>query len=256
MKNLTAFMLLTLLVIQPSITFAAPVDKNLAIVIDDFGNNMKGTKEILDLPFHLTIAVMPFMPTTKEDANQAYKKGHDVIIHLPMEPKSGKKSWLGPGAITSDLSNEEIRKRTENAVKNVPHAIGMNNHMGSKVMEDKRIMRIILEVCKEHGLFYLDSKTTGNSVVPELAKEIGVPVLENNVFFDDVYSVQHITKQADLVERNLSNTDQLIAIGHVGVSGLMTYSILTKYIPKYERVANIVSLSELVRQYRLLDKRL
>ena len=74
-------------------------EKNeLAIVIDDFGNNMKGTEDMLNLPVPITVAIMPFLPTSKEDAIHAHDKGHEVIIHLPLEPKKGKKSWLGPGA--------------------------------------------------------------------------------------------------------------------------------------------------------------
>ena len=107
------------------------VRKELAIVIDDFGNNMKGTEEMLNLPVPITVAIMPFLSTSKEDAIRAHKKGHEVIVHLPLEPKKGKKSWLGPGAITTDLSDEEIRKRVKDAIESIPYAVGMNHHMGS-----------------------------------------------------------------------------------------------------------------------------
>ncbi len=73
--------------------------KMVAVIIDDLGNNMKGTEQILQLPVKVTVAVMPFLPTTKQDATEAHKPGHDVIVHLPMEPKQGKPQWLGPGAI-------------------------------------------------------------------------------------------------------------------------------------------------------------
>ncbi|HWJ78763.1 MAG TPA: divergent polysaccharide deacetylase family protein, partial [Niallia sp.] len=95
-------------------------EKNeLAIVIDDFGNNMKGTEDMLNLPVPITVAIMPFLPTSKEDAIRAHEKGHEVIIHLPLEPKKGKKSWLGPGAITTNLSSKEIRKRVEDAIESI-----------------------------------------------------------------------------------------------------------------------------------------
>jgi polysaccharide deacetylase 2 family uncharacterized protein YibQ len=89
--------------------------KIVAFVIDDFGNNMAGTEEILSLPVPLTVAVMPFLPSTKQDAELAHQKGHDVFVHVPMEPVRGKRSWLGPGAITTDLSDDEIRSRVEKA---------------------------------------------------------------------------------------------------------------------------------------------
>ncbi|MGG3451549.1 divergent polysaccharide deacetylase family protein [Domibacillus aminovorans] len=227
---------------------------NLSIVIDDLGNNMKGTEEMIKLPVKLTVAIMPFMPSTKEDAELANQYGHEVIVHLPMEPKIGKKSWLGPGAITTDLSNREIRKRVEAAIKDVPHAVGMNHHMGSKATEDERVMKIVLEVCKENGLFYLDSKTTGKSVVGKLAKEMNVPFLENDFFFDDVYTTQHITKQSKKLAEKLTEYEQLVAIGHVGISGSMMVSVLKEYIPLYEKKANIVSVSKLIPEYKPIHK--
>ncbi|WP_102346018.1 divergent polysaccharide deacetylase family protein [Bacillus sp. Marseille-P3661] len=221
--------------------------KELAIVIDDFGNNMKGTAEMLELPIPLTVAVMPFLPTTEQDAKLAHAKGHEVIVHMPMQPKHGKKSWLGPGAITTDLSDEEVRKRIESAIDNVPYAVGMNHHLGSKVTEDERIMRIILEICKERNLYYLDSKTAEKSVIPKLAEELEVPYLENDLFFDHVYSEKHIYRQASNIVKYLLQYEQIIAIGHVGITGERVVGALKTYIPEYEKEAEIVTLSELIK---------
>jgi len=230
----------------------------LALVIDDFGNAMEGTEEMFHLPVPFTAAVMPFMPTTKADATAAHRLGHDVIIHMPMEPNHGKKSWLGPGAITTDLSDEEIRKRIEDAVRDVPHAIGMNNHMGSKATADRRVMRIVLEVCKSHGLFFLDSRTTGDSVIPELGEQLGVPVIERNgVFLDEVYSYAHIAKQLVLLDKQLDELPASIAIGHVGPPGKKTAAALHEAIPRLERKATFLRLSDmfpaLLRHDRVLS---
>lgn len=221
----------------------------VAIVIDDFGNNMKGTEEILKLPVSLTVAVMPFLSTTKEDAELAHSLGHEVILHLPMEPLKGKRSWLGPGAITSNLSDKEISKRVNDAIDSVPYAVGINNHMGSKITADKRIMRVILDICKERNLYYLDSKTTKKSVVAELATEIGVPFLENELFFDEVFTTNHIVKQTTQLIKKTEVDDSIIAIGHVGVVGEKTASVLKQYIPKLKEKAEIVTLSNI-----LIDK--
>lgn len=254
MKQLIGLLVLLISLNQPVFAEAPIMKRELAIVIDDLGNNMNGTEEILNLPITLTAAIMPFMPSTKEDAELANRSGHDVIVHLPMEPKKGKKSWLGPGAITTDLSDEEIRKRVVAAIKDVPHAIGMNHHMGSKATEDERVMRIVLEVCKEYGFFYLDSKTTGKSVVGKIANQINLPYLENNLFFDDVYTTRHVTKQANLLAGKLNKNDQLIAIGHVGISGSIMASVLEAYIPVYKNKAQLVPLSKLIPGYELLDE--
>jgi hypothetical protein len=220
--------------------------RTVTIVIDDFGNGMNGSEEMLRLPVKFAVAVMPFMPTTKQDAEAAYKLGHDVLIHMPMEPNQGKRSWLGPGAITADLSDAEVRRRVEEAIAEVPHAVGMNNHMGSKITADERIMRIVMTVCREHGLFFLDSKTTHRTVVAKIANEIGVPVLENNVFLDDVYTVEHISKQIGIVRKHMETNEHTITIGHVGPPGPKTASVLRQSIPALQAEASFVKPSQLV----------
>lgn len=224
-----------------------PKQKKVAFVIDDFGNNMRGTKEMLDLPAPLTIAVMPFLPTTKRDAKWAHEKHHDVFVHLPMEPVRGKKSWMGPGAIMTSMSDDEIRKRVHAAIDDVPHAIGVNNHMGSKATADPRVMRIVLQVCQERGMIYLDSKTTHKSVVGKLAKEMGVPYIENQMFLDDSHTKAHIIKQMKRLCQRLDDHNVLVAIGHVGPPGKNTASVLREYIPRLSTVADITQVSQLVR---------
>lgn len=220
--------------------------RKLAIVIDDFGNGMNGTEDMLQLPVHFTAAIMPFMPTTKQDAEAAHRLGHDVIVHMPMEPNKGLKKWLGPGAITSDLSDEEIRKRVEEAIADVPHAIGMNNHMGSKVTADERVMRIVLTVCKERGLFFLDSRTTYKTVIPKVAEELGVLLASNNVFLDDVYTEQHIAKQVGELRKFLKTNENCVTIGHVGPPGKKTAAVLKQSIPVIQKEASFVTLSEMI----------
>ncbi|MCM3079465.1 divergent polysaccharide deacetylase family protein [Brevibacillus invocatus] len=237
---------------EPIGTLTAPPPavpaKQVAFVIDDFGNNMKGTEDILSMPVPLTIAVMPFLPSTQKDAELAHKNGHDVIVHMPMEPIKGKASWLGPGAITSDLTDEEIRSRVNKAIDDVPHAIGMNNHMGSKVTADERIMRIVMSVLKERGLFYLDSKTNYKSVAGKMAEELGVPHIDNEMFLDDSHTTEHITKQMEKVCARLGQGPSCIVIGHVGPAGKKTASILRQYIPRIQKEAEFVTISKMVFQ--------
>lgn len=118
--------------------------------------------------------------------------------------------------------------------------------MGSKVTADERIMRIILSVCKKHGLFYLDSKTNPNSVVPKIGKELGVPIVENQLFFDDVYTSSHITKQAQLLLQKIKEKPVVVAIGHVGPPGEITSRVIESTIPKVREHADFIFLSDLV----------
>lgn len=224
-----------------------PAKKMAAIVIDDFGNGMPGTEQMLKLQAPITIAVMPFLPTTKKDAERAHELGYEVILHMPMEPFKGKKSWLGPGAITTDLNDEEIRRRVNEAIDEVPHVAGINNHMGSKATSDERVMRIVLEVCKERNLFFLDSRTAQTSVIGKLAKELGVKTVDNQLFLDEVYTSQHINKQMMKFIKHVQSHDVSMAIGHVGPPGLKTAAAIESAIPDIKNFAEIVPVSKLVK---------
>ncbi|MFC3804006.1 divergent polysaccharide deacetylase family protein [Cohnella sp. GCM10012308] len=225
----------------------APTEHVVAVVIDDFGNRMKGTAEMLRLPIPITAAVMPFLPTSQADAEAAHAAGREVIVHLPMEPVRGKASWLGPRAIMTALPDEEIRLRTEAAIADVPHAVGMNNHMGSRATADERVMRIVLQVCKEHGLFFLDSRTSYKTVVPKLAREMGVPLLQNDLFLDDVYTDRHVAGQMLLLKARAQKHDRTVVIGHVGPPGLITSGQLAAAAPSLRQASvRFVKLSELL----------
>lgn len=224
--------------------------KQVAIVIDDLGNEMAGTEEIINMPVPLTVAVMPFLPSTKTDAERAHQAGHDVLVHLPMEPLRANNEALGPGVITTRLSEDEVRKRVREAIDDVPYAVGINNHMGSKATADKRVMNIVLQVCKEKGLFFLDSKTNYWSIVGEVGKQVGVPVLENQLFLDDRSSRSHISKQLKAIRDLLKHQDQCIAIGHVGRPGKNTASVLKESIPEMTKDADFVTVSKLLKTNR------
>ncbi|OXM16833.1 divergent polysaccharide deacetylase family protein [Paenibacillus herberti] len=222
-----------------------PVLSRVAIVIDDFGNKMKGTEEMFRLPVPITAAIMPFLVTTREDAEKAHSLGLDVIVHMPMEPNQGRRSWLGPGALVSTMTDAEVREAVEKAIDSVPHATGMNNHMGSKITADERIMRVVLTVCKERGLFFLDSRTTYKTVVPKVAAQIGVPLLHNDVFLDDVDSASHISRQLAVLKKLTTEQGDCITIGHVGASGLLTSAALRQAASSMEGI-RFVRASELL----------
>ncbi|GLI06638.1 hypothetical protein YDYSG_26680 [Paenibacillus tyrfis] len=222
--------------------------KKIAVVIDDFGNGQAGTEQMMELPIPFVAAVMPFLSTTKRDAEWAHKLGKEVIVHLPMEPRNGKPEWLGPGAITTRLPDDEIRRRVITAIEDVPHAVGINNHMGSKATSDERVMRIVLTVCKERNLYFLDSRTTDKTVIGKLAKEMGVRTAENNLFMDDTYTRSHILKQAVKLQKLVRENDSTIVIGHVGPPGKHTSEILKQSIPTLQQLGgHFVPASQLMK---------
>ncbi|SET03430.1 divergent polysaccharide deacetylase family protein [Paenibacillus sp. NFR01] len=241
--GLLASVILTL----PPAAHAEEGRSKVAIIVDDFGNNMRGTDEMLALPIKITVAVMPFLSTTEKDALRAHERGFDVLVHLPMEPKHGKPEWLGPGAVLTSMSDAEVKARVEAALDNVPFAIGINNHMGSKVTGDERVMNIVLSVCKERGLFFVDSHTNYRSVAGRLAREKGLPPVENHIFLDDIHSSAHVLKQMRLVRERAQDQSYCVTIGHVGIQGKETAAGIRSGIAEMKDKVEFVGISDLIR---------
>lgn len=207
-----------------------------AIIIDDFGGDVGGVEQFLNATFPVTAAIMPFQDYSIAQDKQAFDAGLEVIIHMPMEPKKGKRSWLGPKAITTDLSNSEIMHLLEEALERVPHARGLNNHMGSKAMEDERIVRCVVNFAKDHHLYLIDSGTTARSVLPTVATKEGVPFLVRNIFLDDTLANRHHVYQKMQQFIQIAQKEHTaIAIGHVGVKGEETYAGITQALPNLKK---------------------
>lgn len=244
------FMLISLMVC----TFQQPTsaekiegkDLKAAIIIDDFGGGTGGVRDFLEGDIPITAAVMPFTEHSTEHAKWAHKYGIEVMIHLPMEPKRGKRSWLGPRPITNDLSAEEVKQIVEDAIKDVPYAFGINNHMGSLAVENEEIVRAIIEVAKEKRLFIIDSATSPKTKFPEIAKELGVPILKRDVFLDDISSSSHVRKQMIRLAKVTEIKGMGIAIGHVGITGKVCSIGVFQSMDEFEkRNIKIVPVSNL-----------
>ncbi|NMD71142.1 divergent polysaccharide deacetylase family protein [Bacillus sp. DNRA2] len=236
------------LILNPSLK-ANAVTKQLkaAIIIDDFGGGVGGVEEFLEGDIKITAAVMPFTDKSKEHAKWAHKNGIEVMVHLPMQPKKGKKSWLGPKPITVDLSKDEVKQRVREAIKDVPYARGLNNHMGSLAIEDEEIVRAIVEVAKENKLYLVDSGTSPHSKIPEIATELGVPYLSRDVFLDDISSSSYVAKQMRRLAKITEINGRGIAIGHVGVTGKVCSKGVFASMNHYQdKKIKIVPVSELI----------
>lgn len=227
-----------------------------AIIIDDFGGGTGGVKDFLEGNIPITAAVMPFSEKSIEHAKWAHKNGIEVMVHLPMEPKSGKRSWLGPKPITVNLSPEEVKKRVYEAIKSVPYAVGLNNHMGSLAVEDEEIVRAIVEVAKEKRFYIIDSATSSKSKFPKVAHELGVPILKRDVFLDDISSSSHVRKQMIHLAKVTEIKGRGIAIGHVGITGKVCSLGVFQSMDEFNRRnIKIVPVSELFAD-TLLNKKI
>ncbi|MDA8229038.1 MAG: divergent polysaccharide deacetylase family protein [Desulfitobacterium hafniense] len=228
-------------------TPSPPVGK-IALVIDDFGINNPGTKEMLELGIPITAAVMPNLMFTKEEAQLIHNKGYEIILHMPMEAKSGQANWYGPGTLTTNLSNEEIRNRLNQGLDSVMYAIGISNHMGSKATEDERVIKELLKIAKERQLIILDSKTSDNSHLYKEAKKNGNQAAIRDIFLDNSNSLTSIKQQIRSLKDLAKKNGKAIGIGHVGPQGVTTARAIKEMLPELEKEGiQIVPLSELVQ---------
>lgn len=221
----------------------------LAIVIDDFGEDRNGIDEMMQINEHLTFAVMPFLTYSKTDAETAHEKGYEVIVHLPMEANNAPLSWVGPKPILASMNEDKIKQITNEAVQDIPYAVGANIHMGSKASSDEHVMASILSIIKSKGLFFVDSKTGEHSVVKKMADSQKVKCYERDVFLDNNKSKSYITGQLREAARIALKNGSALAIGHVGVEGgKITAESIKDMIPEFEREnVKLVFVSELMK---------
>lgn len=170
--------------------------KKVAIIIDDMGYSLRAVKEACSIKKPLTIAVLPFSPLARETAQIAHQNGLEVILHLPLEPINNQKEYNGTeGMINSNMSKEEVIKAVNRCLDQVPYIVGVNNHMGSKITASEIFMRIILERLRERNLFFVDSRTTAESVAYDIAQLLSIPSTYRNVFLDTDNNEKSIKKR-------------------------------------------------------------
>ncbi len=245
-----SFIFISLLLFMPVFLTEPEPRAYIAIVIDDFGNHGEGTDALLALDIPITVAVIPGLEHSQSDATLAHQANKEVILHIPLEPNYGKASWLGPKGITTNLTDEEIEKRIRESLTEIRYAKGMNNHMGSKATADKRIMQIILSIAKENDLYFLDSLTTSDSVVQEIATSIDVPHFKRDIFLDNVKDQKAIERQLIRLGEIALEQGYAIGIGHVGPEGgTITVKAIASIYPQLEaRGIKFVFLSELIEK--------
>lgn len=229
---------------------ASKKSAKVAIVIDDFGFNGSGTKEMLEMKIPITCAVLPFAEYTKKDLQLIRQYGQEIIVHIPMEPWKGDPKWLGKKGITVELTEAKIEEIVREALEQIPCAVGVNNHMGSKATENQRIMETIIKVLQEKKLFILDSKTSSHSVVESVAATHNVPYISRTIFLDNSKDKTHIKRQIKKLGEIAQKEGYAVAIGHVGPEGgVVTADAIKEMIPQLEAMGiEFVFLSQLLEE--------
>ncbi len=185
----------------------------VTIIIDDFGHNFKYFNLLKKVKEPVDCAVLPGLAYSQESAIRLEKMGAEVMLHCPMEPLS-KSVNPGPGAIFSAMSDDEIKDVFLKNLQTVPHAVGVNNHMGSKACLDNRVMEIIIKESKDRGLFFVDSLTNAKSLASKEAKKLGCTIIKRDVFLDNVRTEQQIKKSFDELIRIGRRYGSAVGIGH------------------------------------------
>jgi polysaccharide deacetylase 2 family uncharacterized protein YibQ len=206
---------------------AAPAGGRVAIVVDDLGRSLDDVERLLRLGVPLTYAVLPFESRTPEVVARLRAAGAEILCHLPLEGRPGADP--GPGAILEEHSARRVARRAAEAIDAVAGAAGLNNHMGSVVTADREAMRALIAVVAERGLFFLDSRTTAESVAYELAREAGVPTARRDVFLDSSREPAAVAAELERLLEVARENGAAIGIGHPHE---VTLAALEAWIPR------------------------
>ncbi|RUM37053.1 MAG: hypothetical protein DSY57_04750 [Desulfobulbus sp.] len=192
---------------------AVDVRPRIALIIDDMGYHRQIGQRLLALDLNLTFSFLPKAPYTEKQEEQAWEKGHDVLLHLPMQAHNPTYD-PGPGALYLKYSPQRIRTLVAEDLKSVPHATGSNNHMGSRFTENRAAMHEVLAVLKKRGLFFIDSYTTAASTGLDEARRMGIPAARRHVFLDNIQDKDKICRQLDRLVSLAMQKGWAIGIGH------------------------------------------
>jgi uncharacterized protein len=215
----------------------------VAIIIDDMGYHPKIGAELLALEMNLTFSFLPHAPLSRSQGELAWRQGHDILVHMPMEAQDP--SWdPGPGTLYLTDSLEDEARKVAESLASVPHAIGINNHMGSRFTEDQEAMRQFFKLLAGHDLLFIDSVTSSASVAMKTARAMGFKTARRHVFLDNVQSQEDICRQLKLLVREANGRGWAIGIGHPNEA---TLNALTRCRTMLQGRVQLVGVHELAR---------
>lgn len=216
----------------------------IVFIIDDVGHTMEYLEDFRRLGNRVTYAILPFLKNSAFFDRMSADTGAEVILHMPLESVNG--TIPGPGLIRTNMSNDYVLDILDRELDLLPHCIGVNNHMGSKGTADPWLMEIILNRLKKRNLIFLDSRTTSQSVAPQIGAMIGLPVLKRDVFLDnEPNDPAAIREQVKLLADIARKRGYAIGIGHYHGP---TLRILNEEIPRLQAEGfDMVSLRDILR---------
>lgn len=205
----------TLLLLRPVAAATSPQAAEIAtlvIIIDDLGYRLAEGEATIKLPGRFSVAVLPHTTHGRHLARQAHRAGKEVLLHAPMSALDQRP--LGPGALTAELSEAEFRDTLQQALAGVPHAAGVNNHMGSELTGRRQQMEWLMTLLAEKNLYFVDSRTHKDSVASKVATEAGLPHLSRQVFLDNIPTREAIAERFAVLVARAQQEGVGVAIGH------------------------------------------
>ena len=186
----------------------------LIFVFDDGGQNLNHLDAFLNLPFPITVAVLPRLAYSKESAKKIRASGNELMLHQPMQAIN-KSVNPGPGAITPEMDEDQIIATLFTNINEIGPVAGINNHEGSAITADAEKMEIVLKVASENGIFFLDSRTNVETKVPYVAGEMGYTYYERNIFLDNTKTKENALAELKKGLTIANKNGSVIMIGHV-----------------------------------------
>ena len=215
----------------------------VAIIIDDLGYDRRIAQKFLDLDAGLTFAVLPLAPHTRLIAATIFKKGGELMLHLPMEPLEYPSVDPGPGALLSSMSADDLIAQLRENLSDVPGIKGVNNHMGSKLTAESARLYQVFSVLKQEGLFFIDSRSTAETVGRPSARLFQLPFAERDVFIDHVQDPDMIRLRVKELIQIARKNGEAIGIAHPSKT---TLRILEEMLPMLKKEVQLVPASHVV----------
>lgn len=223
---------------------SAITSARLAIIVDDLGYDRASADALLALPFHLTVAVLPNLPHSSDVAEEAFRRGFQVVLHLPMESANGS-TRPETMELRRNMSAEEVSRAVTGMLDSVPHAAGVNNHQGSLATADPQLMAAVMPALRERQLFFVDSRTSAATVAYDAAVRAHVPAASRKVFLDVTQTREAVHRQLLLAAQEARKAGSAIAICHPHP---VTLQALREFVPQLEALGvRLVYASEVVR---------
>jgi len=222
--------------------------RQVAIIIDDIGYDLKQIQELLKINADITFAILPLCPHTREAAEMFHKAHRETLLHLPMEPLSYPRVKPGQGALFTDMSNDEIIFQLEKNIAAVPYISGVNNHMGSKFMMDEKKLTVVFNKLKNKRLFFVDSRTTPDTKAFVTAEKVGLPVAARKIFLDNNRDYNEIYNILINVAKKNGDDSPVILIGHPYPETIKAVSDAVKVLK--EKEITIVPVSRIIKKQK------